>query len=89
MSYTKEELDEIANISYQHVCERQKGQVFTGGHNENFQGCGLCWCCRPRGKQIHFWCSVETTQVIWSHFIVIYAQSEAWHFYVGLVVPSA
>jgi hypothetical protein len=35
-----------SGVPQQQVCENG-GNVFTGGYNQNYDGCKTCWCCTP------------------------------------------
>ncbi|XP_060603017.1 uncharacterized protein LOC132756058 [Ruditapes philippinarum] len=36
-------------------CEDVLGYTFTQGKNEEYPGCGECWCCKPKDLVCHTW----------------------------------
>lgn len=32
--------------SDEEACTREPDRVYTWGNNDNYPGCGNCWCCR-------------------------------------------
>lgn len=46
-AWTVEDQQKInSGVPQQQVCEND-GFIFTQGANQNYPGCGTCWCCAP------------------------------------------
>lgn len=54
--YSQQEKNAIRSRGEKAVCE-SAGNIFTRGRNQNYQGCGTCWCCRPHQGEPTFTCN--------------------------------
>lgn len=53
--YTQAEQDRTAGgESEKAVCESENNRNFTAGDNDNFRGCGNCWCCEENNPDLQY-----------------------------------
>ncbi|XP_060592510.1 uncharacterized protein LOC132747195 [Ruditapes philippinarum] len=45
------------------LCEDILGYTFTQGKNEEYPGCGECWCCKPKDLVCHHWTEEDTAAI--------------------------